>query len=60
MKWAAVPAATRSLTPAFAGWNFFLSHTWGFARKASLHPRLHADACFAGYTRMPASLAKRV
>jgi hypothetical protein len=33
----------------FAGWNPFTILTWGFARKASLHPRLYACACFAGW-----------
>src|SRR5258705_3142243 len=33
----------------FAGWNPFTVLTWGFAPKASLHPRLYAFACFAGW-----------
>src|SRR6266850_5963382 len=33
----------------FAVWNPFTVLTWGFAPKASLHPRLYAFACFAGW-----------
>jgi hypothetical protein len=41
MKWAA--AAAIVLTPAFAGLKSLGSLTWG------LHPRLYANACFAGF-----------
>jgi hypothetical protein len=36
------------LSPAFAGLKLSCLDTWGFARKASLHPRLYAFACSAG------------
>ena len=29
--------------------NSLNSFSWGSTRKASLHPRLYASACFAGY-----------
>jgi len=31
--------------------SLFSKWSWGFARKASLHPRLYAVACFAGYIK---------
>jgi hypothetical protein len=41
--------ATFVLSPAFAGLRILSClDTWGFARKASLHPRLYAYACSAG------------
>jgi hypothetical protein len=38
------------LSPGFAGLPFINAYllTWGYARKASLHPRLYANAHFVG------------
>jgi hypothetical protein len=56
MKWAAVRAL--QFVGIFAAFcsvarirgleNLSCLDTWGFARKASLHPRLYAYACSAG------------
>ena len=46
-------AALRIIAVArFTGSRLLLNGSWGCARKASLHPRLYADACFAG-TNLP-------
>jgi hypothetical protein len=48
MKWAAVLRLPRS-DARIGGLELLSRLTWGFARKASLHPRLYACACFAGW-----------
>jgi hypothetical protein len=37
------------LPPVSQAIDFGVLVSWGFARKASLYPRLYAFACFAGY-----------
>jgi len=47
MKWATAFIGSTAVAR-FAGSDIFCFVTWGYARKASLHPRLYADARFAG------------
>ena len=56
MKWATAFIGSTAVAR-FAGSDIFCFVTWGYARKASLHPRLYADARFAGSMLTPASQA---